>query len=267
MKVVFDIGATKTRLAAVAGHKLTEITVFETDTSGAGPKTMVERLREFVHGRPVEAIVGDMSGVILADGRLTRVPNLPHWEYQNIVEIFTTDFFPRPQLFNDVVLCGVGEARYGAGRPAGSMAYITVSTGVNAVRIIDGYASADCLRPDFGQMLVSGGVTQAAGIESLVGGAAVQRRTGHAPQQIKDSAFWKQEAAYLARMIFNIRLFWDPELVVLGGSMMNDIQISDIEQALRDLPAAFEHPIVLKHAQLRELAGLYGAMTYLENSV
>lgn len=263
MKLVFDVGATNTRIARVNDGALNNVHEFETDASLHGLDTLITKLAELADGHQIEVMAGDVPGTI-SDGVLVSARNLPDWKGAKIVEKLSTHFACSVKLYNDAILCGVGEAHFGSGKPSGEMLYFTISSGVNGVRLINGFPDNSLPEYNLGRMIVSGGPHQAADLESLIGGAAIEKRTGHHPRDIRDPEFWQQEAGYLARGVYNARLMWNPQLVVFGGSMMNDISLDQIERVMAELPPAFNHGVELRRAKLHSEAGLYGAMVYLE---
>lgn len=58
-------------------------------------------------------------------------------------------------------------------------------------------------------------------LEGLAGGAAMERRWGLAPKLMtQDHPAWKLEAAYLAQLCANAIVTLSPEIIVLGGAVM-----------------------------------------------
>src|SRR5690349_12206494 len=138
MMLVFDIGATKTRMALVEDGVLQEVTVGETDATAAGMGAFVDQVRELGRGRGVEAVVGGIPGQLSEGGVIARLNNIRGWVNFAIVDQITEALGCPVYITNDVILGGLGEAHDGAGTDQGVMAYVTISTGVNAVRLVDG---------------------------------------------------------------------------------------------------------------------------------
>ena len=92
-----------------------------------------------VDGLQVEAVglgfggnVNGPAGVVLVSS------NLPAWNHVPLRDI-VAERLGRPVLLdNDTNLCALGEHRYGAGRGATNMCYVTFSTGYGIGLIIDG---------------------------------------------------------------------------------------------------------------------------------
>ena len=58
-------------------------------------------------------------------------------------------------------------------------------------------------------------------LENLVSGTAVEKRLGMKPYDIPQSdVIWDELAGYLAQGLRNTILYWSPEAIILGGSMI-----------------------------------------------
>jgi glucokinase len=265
MMLIFDLGGTHLRLSTVEKGELGEVHRVLTDRTAAGFAKFLGALDELKQGRNITAVAGGLPGQIRGEeGELVVAPNLKDWLGMPILtrlkELLDCPVF----VTNDVELCGLGEARFGAGTTTGVMAYYTVSTGVNAVRIIDGNVDRSNSRYEVGKQIVNyiGGKAQT--LESLTGGAAVQRRFGMAPGEIKDPAVWREVSLHLAGGVYNTALHWNPELVVMGGSMMRDIDLDLVAEELMVMPNVLEKLPKLVRAKLGDTGGLRGAVAWLE---
>ncbi len=143
-----DIGGTK--LAAgvvdVEGRILTRA---EVPTQAVeGPERVLGRivqLAEKVLARsetshvPVRRIgIGCAGPVDRKAGLILDPPNLPGWTQVPLVEHFEQALGLPVVLENDANAAALGEFRYGAGKGAQSLVYLTVSTGIGGGIILDG---------------------------------------------------------------------------------------------------------------------------------
>lgn len=265
MILVFDLGGSNMRVALAQKGEIGEVLRIPTDRSAAGFGKFLGALQEVAEGHQIAAIAGGFPGQLQGeDGELAVATNLPEWRGLPLLRELKQLFDLPVHIANDVELCGLGEARFGAGITEGVMAYYTVSTGVNAVRLVDGDIDQTVSRYELGKQIVSnvGGEPQA--LEPLIGGAALEQRTGKSPHDIHDERIWMELERSLAIGIYNTALYWNPELVVMGGSMMRDIKVAGVAEALHKLPTVFEHWPRLEAAQLGDEAGVRGAMVWLE---
>jgi predicted NBD/HSP70 family sugar kinase len=172
-------------------------------------------------------------------------------------------------LENDAALCGLGENKYGAGKGSSIMAYLTVSTGVNGVRIVDGKIDRSTEGFEIGGQYLSHGDTLET-FEELVSGSAIHKKYGMHPRDIpKDSHIWEDLARITAIGVHNIILEWSPDTIVLGGSMFNDIGIpvARVEEHLKTIMHKFTTIPRVVHSELKDDGGLYGALALFEHII
>ncbi len=265
MKLVFDIGATTTRLALTDGKSLQNIQRFETETGAKGVEMLLEQVEEYLDGQKISEAAGGMPGQLDSDsGRLVHTPNLPGWAGQRVGRQISQHLDVPVTIRNDTEVVGLGEAIHGAGQGHRIVVYITVSTGVNGARIVDGTIESSSRGFEMGAQLIIGSDGKMHQLEELTGGAALERKFGKPPQDLHDARLWRNETLYLANGLYNTILHWSPDIVVMGGSMMLDIDISEIATRLRRLPKVYESWPPLVRSRLGDDGGLYGAMALLK---
>jgi len=105
-------------------------------------------------------------------------------------------------------------------------------------------------------------------LENLVSGTAVENRLGIKPYDIPQTdLLWKELAGYLAQGLRNTVMYWSPEVIVLGGSMIIGdprIEIADIRRETVEVLDGFVECPFITEAKLGDEAGLYGAMAILK---
>lgn len=279
MYIFFDIGGTKTRVVAGNGLKFFgEPVKFETPKDFVkGIKAIVVAAREVCNGERITGIAGGVRGIL--DHEKTMMLSdpggaLPDWERKPLASALSKQLDHAPvYIENDTAVVGLGEATYGAGIGYGIVAYHTVSTGVGGARIEDGEISRASagFEPghqilDIDGSLMNDGTSHT--LESLVSGSSLEKRRGVKPYEIDQSdAIWGQLAAYLARGLKNTAVYWSPDVIVLGGSMICGdprILLEDIVQYTREvLGDSIPCPNIVD-ATLRDAGGLYGAMALLK---
>jgi predicted NBD/HSP70 family sugar kinase len=226
---------------------------------------MIGAMQSIAEGRRLKAVVGGMPGELEGeDGKLILAPNLPHWVGLPVKARLKPVFDCPVYIHNDLVMGGVGEAHDGAGLRNGVMVYFTVSTGVNAVRLVDGRVDSSIKRYEIGFELLGQEHGKVSRLEDLIGGGAMELRLGKPPREVRDAAVWRKAERDLAHGLFNTLLHWTPDVVVFGGSMMRDIDLKRVRAELERLPAVLTKLPRLEPARLGDLGGLYGAMRWWE---
>lgn len=263
MILVFDIGATHTRLGLAADGQIKDVRHLETDPSAAGLARLLGAMAAIAAGQRLRAVVGGVPGELEGeDGKLVVAPNLPAWLGLPVKSRMQSMFDCRVYIHNDLVMCGLGEAHAGGGTVEGVMIYYTVSTGVNAVRLVDGRIDRSIKRFEIGFELVGQDDGKVESLENLVGGGVMAKRLGRAPEAVHSQAVWRQAERNLAHGLYNTMLHWTPDVVVFGGSMMRDIKIDGVKRELAKLPQVLTKNPELRPAKLGDLAGVYGAMQW-----
>lgn len=264
MILVFDVGGTHTRIALGEHGVLGEVFRMDTDTTASGFARFLGALEEVAVGRKPRAVVGGLPGQLEGnEGNLVLAPNLPNWLGLPVRARMGKLFDCPVHLLNDVELAGLGEAHAGAGIDQGVMAYFTVSTGVNAVRIVDGRIDNSIVRYEIGKLILDSSDGKDESLEEVTGGAALARRKGKVPRMIRDPKVWKTEERELAKGVYDVLVAWTPELVVFGGGMMRDINLKNVRSELEKLPAVLTQVPNLVYSTLGDVGGLHGALVWI----
>lgn len=266
MKLAFDIGATHTRFALTDGISLFDIQRIDTDRSPRGISVMLESVDDYLAGRSITAAAGGLPGQLDNEtGRLGHTPNLPAWTGLRVGRQLQQHWGVPLSIHNDTEVVGLGEACFGGGMGHDIVAYMTVSTGVNGARIVNGHIEPSAHGFELGAQLVAGPGGGMSTLEELTGGAALARKYGRPPALIHDKALWHHEAGYLASSLYATMLHWSPDIFVMGGSMMRDISVAEIARDLHRLPKVYDAWPPIVRARLDDDGGLYGAMALLRS--
>jgi predicted NBD/HSP70 family sugar kinase len=276
--VLFDIGGTKTRVAITDDlKKITAEKTFKTPKKpDAGIDAIVETVKALTKSE-IRAVCGGIRGV-LGDEKTGIVHDsvLTSWIDEPITELLKKKLKCEVYLENDAALAGLGEVHFGAGQELDIVAYHTVSTGVGGAKIEYGEIDDNRIgfEPgrqilDIDKTILGEGVEPT--LENLVSGSAVELRMGVKPYEIEqDDALWDQLALYLAHGLRNTILYWSPEAVILGGSMILGnprIKLDDIIRYTNEvLGEGTECPLIVD-ARLGDQSGLYGAMARLSQII
>ena len=276
MYILFDIGGTKTRIAATLdGQKFSEPAIFETPAAYSdGLKLLKKEIVRLSDGNKLEGLYGGIAGVITPGNcKLISSPNLLGWVDSCIKDDLENEFRCSVTVVNDSAIVALGEAHFGAGKGKEIVAYITVSTGVGGARIVDGKIDRAAVGFEPGHQIIDidGSLEFRPGekeLERLISGKAVEEITGKKAYEIEDIAFWDERAQMLAAGIANTILYWSPHIVVLGGSMMNKIGLSTerVKEYLPNYLKIFpEIPSIVK-SELGDLGGIYGALALVRTT-
>lgn len=274
MFVVFDIGGTKTRIAlSHDGKEIGIPTVYRT------PPDFHEAMRVFSHavttltqGAPVTMAAGGIAGPLNKDKtQVLGGPNIQDWWgkplKQRLQEAVRAPVF----LENDAAMGGLGEAVYGAGIGYDIVAYLTVSTGVGGSRIVRNRIDTSSLGFEPGKMIIDAGNTLSPGssdygvLEDYVSGAGIKRQHKKEAYEIESQHFWDEKSELLAYGVHNVCVLWSPDIVVIGGALMQPpgISVPIIRERLEKTMRIFTVQPVVEIAKNGDFVGLYGGLAYV----
>jgi len=276
--ILFDIGGTKMRVAISNDlKKISDTKKFSTPKNPIEGMALIIKAVKDLAGEEISAIAGGIRGIlnetktgIIQDGALSS------WVDFDVVGALTTEFSVPVYLENDAALAGLGEAHYGAGQGIDILVYHTISTGVGGVKISYGKIDESSMGFEPGHQILDIdrtilGPDIVPTLQNLVSGTAVEERMGMKPYEIPQSdVLWDELAGYLAQGIRNSILYWSPEVIVLGGSMMvgdPKIPIEAVRKATVEALDNFVPCPFITTAALLDDAGLYGAMSRIEQAI
>lgn len=163
-------------------------------------------------------------------GQVMTTPK-PGWAHTPVASVLR-DRLGVPVAFDtDVNAAALGEQRWGAGRDARSLCYLTVGTGIGAGLLVEGSPLHGLVHPEVGHLRVPHDTARDsfAGIcpfhgdcwEGLACGPALRARWGTDGRALPDDhPAWALEAEYLALGILSIVMVASPHRVILGGGVM-----------------------------------------------
>ncbi|MGH8288446.1 MAG: ROK family protein [Steroidobacteraceae bacterium] len=284
------IEAGGTKFVCAAGYGPTELGAsFRADIPTSTPAVTLGAVTAFfqrlrAEGRPLAGIGVAAFGPLELDprsrdwGRILATPK-PGWSGVSLTE--PLECLDCPIVIDtDVNAAALAEARLGAGLGVGSLAYVTVGTGIGGGLVIDGRSMKGMLHPEMGHILVRrdardvdfGGTCpfHADCLEGLASGPALVARWKNSVES------WPQghpgleiTGGYLGQLAATLALMLSCERIVFGGGVMSSGRLLPFirEAAARQLngylpiearAGGFERYIV--SAALGRLAGLTGAM-------
>lgn len=235
---------------------------------GSGPQNIVEELR-FPTTVPVETVqkvcdffsryITKLSGIGMGSfgpldvdpaspkyGYITTTPK-PHWGNTNILGMIREKLGLPIAMDMDVAIAGLGEAKWGASRGFNHSLYLTIGTGIGGGYIVYGRPLRGLFCLEMGHIRIPHnleldpfhGACPYHGdcFEGLASGPAIQARFGKNAETLsEDDPFWDMEAGYVANALVNYILTLAPEIVILGGGVMQKgIMFSKVRAKVREL--------------------------------
>ncbi len=276
MFYVFDIGGTKMRLAySFDGQNVQETKYFSTPQDF---NKALEIIKEFYvsnakTGNGDSKVICGLPGVFDRNKNfLVKAPNLPYWVglpiKVEIENIFNSTVF----LENDAALGGLGESVFGLGKGHFIVAYITVGTGVGGVRIVNEKIDNSVFGFEPGHQIINADVViggKVSDLESIISGVGILTRYGKKAEEIKDSSIWAEIEKFLSIGLTNTILHWSPDIVVLGGGLIQNefLSVDRIQMEVSKFLTVFPKIPEIKKGILGDEAGLKGGLAYFKNDI
>jgi len=212
-------------------------------------------------------------------GFITSTPKL-RWQYFDIKGELEDALGITIPCDTDVNAAALAEHRWGAAKGIENVVYITVGTGIGGGVMVNGRLIHGLLHPEIGHMRLrgNGDHSEFKGVcpfhdfclEGLASGPAIKARWGQPAETLpSEHPAWHAEAEYLAEGIANIILMLSPEIIILGGGVMEQKFLFPMihTHVLRLLNGYIQKRQVLEEidqyivpAQLGSHAGLLGAI-------
>lgn len=202
----------------------------------ATPEVTIPQIVDFIGKFDIAALgIGSFGPLDLNKksptyGHITLTPKLAWKNYPLMPELQRQLGVPTG-IDTDVNAAALAEWKMGAGKGLGSLLYVTVGTGIGGGLILEGKLVHGLVHPELGHMLVDVAENDPMPdgvcpfhrhcLEGMASGPSMEKRWGISSKLMTDDhPAWEMEATYLAQMCANATLMFSPEIIVLGGGVM-----------------------------------------------
>ena len=211
-------------------------------------------IRQLINPSVTGIGIGVPSVVDMQKGIVYNVTNIPSWKEVHVKEVLEAEFGLPVSVNNDANCFALGEHRCGAGQPFKNILGVTLGTGVGAGIIIN-------------NALYSGSNTGAGEIgclpylehtlEFYCGSAffvEYYNTTGKEAMRLAENGeadalkIWEAFGKHIGVMVKIILYVYDPDAIVLGGSIANAYPF--FKDAMQQEMDTFDFPEIVKKLQL-----------------
>jgi fructokinase len=187
-------------------------------------------------------------------GRLMQTPK-PGWSGVDLLETFRSTLRVPIVLDTDVGAAALAEWRLGAGRDVGSLAYVTVGTGIGGAVAPTGLSAGRLMHEEMGHIPVRrdyrdldfSGVCPFHGdcVEGLASGSAIRARWGSVLEALPaEHDCWSIISGYLGQLAASVALMHSVERIVFGGGVIaNGVLLPYIRSAMLDYLNGYLEPL------------------------
>ena len=205
-------------------------------------------------------------------GILISAPNL-NCENLNLKAILEREFYVPVFLGNDVEIATLGEMKFGAGTGCSDFVCIFVGTGIGSGIVQNGQvrSGATGTAGEIGHIIVDSGgrpcgcgsnsvITEYMRDDKAISSKMIKKSLEHKDELITQILF--EASDYLSNGLATIINFYNPELIVLGGGLIEAVDefyertITKAKTKALPVPAS---KIQFKKAKLGDFSGVVGA--------
>lgn len=277
MWCVFDAGGTNLRVAVSRnGTTLQRTRIVPIPKRFSDGLALLWRTARELSGsrNRITKVAGGFAGPL--DRQKTRMlqsTHLPDYARKPLLRDISRLFHAPVQLENDSALVALGEAVAGAGKGQYIVAYVGIGTGIGGARIVGGRIDENAHGFEPGHHIIEFRIERhrhpsphPGDWESFVSGSAMAITHGRAAHELHVRQAWRHAARLVGVGLINVSMFWSPDIIVLGGSLMKRLRMSDITRAFRARLKIFPAAPRVRRAQLGDEAGLVGALALLRQT-
>ena len=194
-------------------------------------------------------------------GHITNTPK-PGWANTPVAPILR-DAFDVPIGFDtDVNVAALGEHSWGAAQDVDTFVYLTIGTGIGGGGMVDGNLLHGLIHPEMGHIAIPhnwerdpfAGTCPFHGDcwEGLANGPALEERWGQAGESLPEGhEAWSLEAHYIALGVTSIMMILSPQMVVLGGGVMEQAHLFPLvhREVQSQLNGYIQSPAILEEIE------------------
>ncbi len=252
-----DLGGTNARAGAVRDQRLGQVSSVRVNSDGSVDEVLdqLRGLIDRVKTDDVDGIgIGVPSVVDLAEGIVYDVQNIPSWLEVPLKSILEERYGVPVLVNNDANCFALGEKHFGKGAGCRSMIGLIVGTGFAGGIIVDGrlYPGVNCGAGEFGMIPYLESI-----YEHYCAGQFFTRQIGRTGEELfrRATAGEKEAVAafaefgrHLGEAIKTIVYAYDPELIILGGSVRKAFRF--FEEAMWESIKDFGFPNSIKSLRI-----------------
>jgi len=228
MKIGVDLGGTNVRACIIQGEKIikqNKAPLENKDNQEDTIRQLIDLIKS-VWQKDVKGIgIGVPSVVDLEQGIVYDVVNIPSWKVVPLKDILENEFGVPVFINNDSNCFTMGEKYFGAGRNYKDVVGITIGTGIGSGVILDNqlYSGANCGAGEIGYLPYLDRDLEyycsSNFFEKIHQTTAYDTFQGAEKNDARALELWNEFGNHLGVAMKSVMYAYDPELIVLGGSI------------------------------------------------
>lgn len=286
-RVGIDIGGTNIRVALLDEESNIVDKLKIKNEVENGPEYNLSKITDYINinwkDKDIRGIgIGSPGPLNIKEGKIIKAPNLKGWDNFNVKDYVKEKTSLKTELNNDANVAGLAEAMIGSAKGAESVFYITVSTGVGGALIINNKIvnGANSAAAEICNLIINedkyshSGLVQ-GGLEGQCSGPNIARKASEKLKKTLETSevfdlyknnnkvaedLIEELCENLSKGISNIIAVVDPEVIVLGGSVIlyNKSIVPIITKKVKEKVLS-KDAVDIRIAEIGDDAGLKGA--------
>lgn len=257
MNIGVDIGGTNIRAGIELGGSITRqsnVLLENKESLSATLAQLMDLIRPYTK-YPVKGIgIGVPSVVNVDKGIVYNVMNIPSWEEVALRDIVEKEFNLPVSINNDVNCFTLGEHRFGLAKKYKSVVGMAIGTGIGSGIIINNelYTGNNCGAGEIGMLPYKDSI-----LENYVCNRFFEDKLGYDAYEAHEAALrgdatvisiWEEFGVHLGVVIKTALYTYDPEAIILGGSLTKAHQF--FKASMLDSLNDFAYPESVKRLTL-----------------
>ncbi len=255
-----DLGGTKVNVGLVEGNSVVETKYVKLPQDAKDEweviNIIIDLIRSFWADNIIKGIgIGVPSILDRKKGIIHEVQNIPTWNEVPLRDILAKEFGVPVIIDNDANCFALGEYHFGEGQGCEHFVGLTLGTGMGSGIITNGQLlnDANCGSGEFGMIPYKDGI-----IEDYCSGKFFKNHYNANGEELMQRASnmdvvaigaFEQFGTHLGNAIKTILYAFDPEMIVIGGSVLNSV--SFFEKSLQKSIQNFGYKKVLENFEVR----------------
>lgn len=257
MFIGVDLGGTNLRAGLIDGGVITSVNQVLLEEKDSLQKTISQLISVIAPllNPEVRGIgIGVPSVVDIENGIVFDVVNIPSWQRVELKKILETEFNIPVFVNNDVNCLALGEHRYGQAKSFSSFVALALGTGLGAGIIINDslYSGYNCGAGEIGSLPYLDSnfefYTSSTFFDTLNSTTALEAHDAALKGSEEALKLWNEYGFHLGNVIKAIAYTYDPEAIVLGGSIAKAYNF--FEGSMNEAISDFQFPETIKRLKI-----------------
>lgn len=255
--ICVDLGGTKAHVAHISKAGIG--TVQRYDVPNDGTKSQVNNFIEQIIGSHytsdcIGIAMGVPSSVRSKDGYVIETVNIPNWQGVPLQSMLSTKFNQSVRVLNDANCFTFGEYCYGPNLLTDNLVGVTLGTGLGSGIVLNGelYTGKNGSAGEFGSFPYLNGV-----IEDYTSGKFFKRLAKDGAAEAEKAKLGNKESTelfdqlgmHLGRALSQVLLAFDPDKIVLGGSVAQSFDL--FSHSMFSTLEREAHPDLVSHIDIQ----------------